>query len=357
MRTRFFRAIVLGGALPTLAACGGGGHPQQSASNPTVQLTLSPTTVMRGGRVRISWSSSDATACVASGAWSGDQERSGAAMSPALTKSVDIFSLRCIGPGGSARASAVVTVPGGRESGLDFQGSASTTGTVRFRFTKPLRIYPATYIWCVYVRSQPEYYTTFFWGNDGEFRWDKNRFSNSYYGAHPYPYPAPHFVAPEDVGPRHWEIAVAGLDVLSKETVEYGRWHVQALRVWSDTRGKHHEFYWDLPDTKRVIRHDESRRYGNKPPPKPTLTWGDAPWNPSNEIMNGVIRGIRIYSTLLSQRDMLSESSKPLSTRDGAAHVWYLNLDPTPEDIADQSGSANEPEWVGPERPLLWARH
>jgi hypothetical protein len=325
-------------------------------STPAVSTTLkaSPATVERGGTTQLTWSSAGAASCIASGAWSGNQPTSGSAQSSPLDDASNIFSLSCAGRDGSARSSIVVGARDGRQSGLDFPGSAATAGTVRFRFTKPLDIYPATYIWRVNLRSEAQYYTTFFWGNDGEFRWDEHGFPNSYYGAHPYPSPAPHFVAPQDVGPRYWEIAVAGLDVLSKQQVEYGRWHTQALRVWSDFLGKHHEFYWDLPDTNKVIRQRQPRSYGNKLPPRPALTWGDAPWNPSNEIMNGVIRGIQIYSTALSKDDLLAEAATPLSTAAGASHVWYVNLDPTPTDISDKSGAGHQPEWVGPERPQLW---
>jgi len=251
---------------------------------------------------------------------------------------------------------AIVQQMANKPSGLDFPGSAATKGTVRFRFTKPLAIYPATYIWRYYPRSQASYYTTFFWGNDGEFRWDGGK-SNTYYGAHPYPYPAPHFVPPEQIGPRYWEISVGGLDVLSKTTVDYNRWHTQALRVWADWLGrKHHEFYWDLPDTTKVIRHTESSDYGNKLPPAPALTFGDAPWNPSKEIMDGVLRGIQIYSAKLDVSDILTESTSPLTTKAGASAVWYVNLNPTPTDITDKSGAGHHPEWVGNERPALWTR-
>lgn len=334
-----------------ISACGGAAKP----GPPGVTLSATPATVASGGAANLRWSSSEATSCTASGAWTGTQPASGSISTQALTHASNVFSLLCTGSNGSTRASAVVAVPGGRELGLDFPGSAATTGTVRFRFTNPLDMYPATYIWRIYLRSQPEYYTTFFWGNDGEFRWDAKGFPNSYYGAHPYPYPAPNFVPREQVGPRYWEIAVAGLDVLSKQPVEYGRWHTQALRVWSNIFGKHHEFYWDLPDTTRMIEQDQPRSYGNKLPPKPALTWGDAPWAPSKEIMDGVIRGIQIYSTALSLDEVLTESTKPLSTPAGAAHVWYLNLDPTPTDISDKSGAGHHPEWVGSERPLPWA--
>jgi len=232
--------------------------------------------------------------------------------------------------------------------GLDFQGSAATTGTVRFRFTNPLAIYPATYIWRIKPRHQLGYYTTFFWGNDGDFVWGGPYGSDTYYGAHPYP-------PGSSTGSTHkWEIAAASRDFLSDEDVVYDIWYTQALRVWSDASGKHHEFYWDLPNTNRVIRVDLPPEYSNVYPPRPALTWGDAPWAPSNEILNGILRGIQVYSNTLSVAEIQSEITTPLSTPTGATSIWYLNLDPTPTDIADKSGNGHDPEWVGPERPLLW---
>jgi hypothetical protein len=232
---------------------------------------------------------------------------------------------------------------------LNFPGSAATTGTVRFEFVNPLAIYPATYIWRVYPRQQAGYYTTFFWGNaNGYFGWN-NGTPDTFYGAHPYPQPPPS-------GTSHkWEIATDyGSDVLSAEDVVYDRWYTQALVAWSDSAGKHTVFYWDLPDTSKKIVNVASTNFGNLNPPRPALTWGDAPWAPSNEIMNGVIRGIQIYSNQLSVGDVLAEVATPLSTSSGASNIWYLNLNPTPSDISDQSGKGHNPEWVGSEPAGLW---
>jgi hypothetical protein len=318
---------------------------------PTLTLSASPTSVPSGGSANLNWSSSNATSCTASGAWSGTRPTSGTASTGALTNTSNTFTLTCSGPGGSTNRSVSVTVQGsGTLSGLDFPGSAATSGTIRFRFTNPLlAIYPATYIWRVYPRQQAGYYTTFFWGNDGEFDWGGVYGADTFYGAHPYP-------PGGSTGTTHkWEIAALAHDFLSSEDVVYNRWYTQALRVWSDGSGKHHEFYWDLPNTSRVIRVDLPGDYGNINPPNPALTWGDAPWAPSNEIMNGVIRGIQIYSTSLSVSDILSESSAPMSTAPGTSNIWYLNLNPTPTDISDKSGQGHHPQWVGSERPRLWS--
>ena len=299
----------------------------------------------------MTWSSVDATSCEASGAWSGTKPTSGSASTGTLTAPDNTFNLACVGSGGSTTRSVVVTVSSGDGTqgfGLDFPGSAATTGTIRFRFTNPLSMYPATYIWKVRPRQQSGYYTTFFWGNDGPFWWD-NGSPNSYYGAHPYPSPPPN-------GAQRWEIATdRGGDFLSAESVAFDRWYTQALRVWSDGAGKHHEFYWDLPNTSHVIKVDVPGDFANIAPPNPALTWGDAPWNPSNEIMNGVIRGIQIYAAQLSVADVVAESSAPLSTNAGATKVWYMNLNPTPTDISDKSGAGHDPAWVGSERPRLWS--
>lgn len=249
-----------------------------------------------------------------------------------------------------------VTVTEGTIFGLDFPGSAAVATTMRFRFLNPLAIYPATYIWRAYPRRQAGYYTAFFWGNDdgqenlNTFLWI-NGGADSYYGAHPYPNPPPN-------GTEHnWEVSVEQNDYQNGAVV-YDRWYTQALRVWSDASGKHHEFYWDLPNTgaaHRVTRTSPTT-WGNVNPPVPTLTWGDAPWAPGNEVWNGILRGIQVYSANLSVAEILSEATSPLSTSAGAGNIWYLNLDPTPSDISDKSGRGHNPAWVGNLRPSLWSQ-
>jgi hypothetical protein len=244
--------------------------------------------------------------------------------------------------------------PAGTGSGLDFPGSAAVATTMRFRFLNPLAIYPATYIWRAYPRQQSGYYTAFFWGNDdgqenlNTFLWKSGK-ADSYYGAHPYPNPPPN-------GTNHrWEIAILQDDFVNG-TVVYNRWYTQALRVWADASGKHHEFYWDLPnaDASHRVTWTAPTSYGNTNPPVPALTWGDAPWNPGKEVWDGILRGIQIYSTNLSVSEILTEANSPLSTAAGATNIWYLNLNPTPDDISDKSGHGHDPAWVEGEHPALW---
>jgi hypothetical protein len=262
----------------------------------------------------------------------------------------------CGGSDDAVRSPAASSNPPGQISGLSFPGSARVATTMRFRFLDPLAIYPATYIWRVYPRRQAGYYTAFFWGNDDgqgnlkTFLWvDGAREADTYYGAHPYPNPPPN-------GTSHdWEISIRQADPVNGAVV-YDRWYTQAFRAWSNERGKHHEFYWDLPklDTRHRVAVTVGREYGNTNPPVPALTWGDAPWNPGREVWCGMLRGIQVYSGKLSISDILVEARTPLSTRNGAAGIWYLNLNPTPGDISDTSGRGHNPEWVGRERPGLW---
>ena len=102
-----------------------------------------------------------------------------------------------------------------------------------------------------------------------------------------------------------------------------------------------------------TTRHQPQHLFFN--PPAPALTWGDAPWAPGNEVWNGVLRGIQVYSGLLTTSEMLSEANAPLSTASGANTIWYLNMNPTPTDISDKSGKGHNPSWVGSERPALYS--
>ena len=111
----------------TLSCTGAGGSAQQSATitisavppppAPTVTLTANPLTVTSGGSSQLTWSSTNATSCTASGAWSGSKATSGSQSTGALTM-LSIYTLSCTGAGGSAQASATVDVtpPAGNSS-------------------------------------------------------------------------------------------------------------------------------------------------------------------------------------------------------------------------------------------------
>ena len=307
-----------------------------------------------GSSATLSWSSTNATSCSAGGSWSGSKSTSGSASTGALS-ATSTFTLLCSGPGGSTSQSVtvVVTAATGPITALDFPSNGSTSADVRFRFTGAnlLPMYPATYIWRVKLRHQLGYYTTFFWGPDGAFT------GKDFYGAHPYP-----DGGGSSTSTHKWELSIDGRDYVNdaggnSTQLGYDVWRTQALRVWDSGSAKVHEFYWDLPDTSKVIRISVDRSYGSSPPSNSALNFGDAPWSLGNERLSGLLRGIQLYSSALTVADILAESGTPLSTSAGNNSVWYLNLNPTPSDISDKSGKGHNPAWVSTARPAAWTEN
>jgi hypothetical protein len=113
------RTLLLALPVLALAACGGATEPVTASGSsgstppptPTVSLAASPNSVTSNGSSTLTWSSTDASSCVASGAWSGSLAASGSQSSGALT-ATSSYSITCTGLGGSATASATVTVSG-----------------------------------------------------------------------------------------------------------------------------------------------------------------------------------------------------------------------------------------------------
>jgi hypothetical protein len=75
----------------------------------TVTLRASPTTVAYGQTTTLSWSSSHADSCQASGAWSGEKSMTGSELTAGLPAE-SAFTLTCSGAGGSASDSVTIAV-------------------------------------------------------------------------------------------------------------------------------------------------------------------------------------------------------------------------------------------------------
>lgn len=76
---------------------------------PVVTLTATPASVTNGQSTSLQWSATDATACTASGGWSGTKSVSGTQQTMALVANTT-FDIECVGPGGRDVASVTVTV-------------------------------------------------------------------------------------------------------------------------------------------------------------------------------------------------------------------------------------------------------
>jgi len=110
----------------TLQCTGSGGNITRSATvtvsgtptpAPTVDLNVSPTNIAVGASSTLSWTSTNATSCTASGGWTGSKQMQGSESTGALNNSAT-YTLTCTGAGGSGSDSATVTVvPGGGGGG------------------------------------------------------------------------------------------------------------------------------------------------------------------------------------------------------------------------------------------------
>jgi hypothetical protein len=113
MRHTVIRAAVVSFGVSLLSACGGGGGGGgQSTPAPTVALTANPATITAGQSTTLTWSSTNATSCTASGGWSGARATSGTEQVGSISATTT-FTLACTGAGGSGNQSATVTVTGG----------------------------------------------------------------------------------------------------------------------------------------------------------------------------------------------------------------------------------------------------
>ncbi|MBS0375186.1 MAG: hypothetical protein JSR73_11450 [Proteobacteria bacterium] len=101
-----------------------------SVAAPTVSLSATPASVSAGSSAMLSWTSTGASACTASGGWSGSQPVSSSGTSVGPLSATTTYTLQCTGLGGSASASATVTVAaagggGGGGGALGLEGLLS----------------------------------------------------------------------------------------------------------------------------------------------------------------------------------------------------------------------------------------
>jgi hypothetical protein len=77
---------------------------------PTVAISVQPSAIVAGNTATVTWTSTNATACTAGGAWNGTLAASGSQNITPVVAGSFIYSLTCSGIGGSTTASAPFTV-------------------------------------------------------------------------------------------------------------------------------------------------------------------------------------------------------------------------------------------------------
>jgi hypothetical protein len=123
----------------SLTCTGPGGASTSAAATvavvpvPTISLMANPQSIAAGGIATLTWTSTNATSCTASGAWSGAQSTSGTLGTGALSASAT-YSLVCGGLGGTSNTvSATVTVGYGGAVSVS-PGSAAITQSQTLQF-------------------------------------------------------------------------------------------------------------------------------------------------------------------------------------------------------------------------------
>jgi len=81
-----------------LSSCGGygGGGSSMPPPTPTITLGVEPTTIVAGQSATLTWSSTNASSCTASGAWSGNEPTSGSMVVTPTTTGTTTYTLTCV---------------------------------------------------------------------------------------------------------------------------------------------------------------------------------------------------------------------------------------------------------------------
>jgi hypothetical protein len=95
-----------------------------TAPKPTATISVAPTSITEGSSATLTWSSTNASACTASGAWSGAQHTSGTQSVTPTSTGTQSYALSCSGAGGTADATTSLAVSAQSSTG----GGGGSTG-------------------------------------------------------------------------------------------------------------------------------------------------------------------------------------------------------------------------------------
>lgn len=260
----------------------------------------------------------------------------------------------------TTRSNIITATPTAAASltGLDFIGnvnypSASPATGLLWRSgvsaVAPPARQPMTYFQRVFPRDQMNaartlqtggYYSGLFYA---QWQTSWNPGNLRYYGMHPYPDNG-------ETAPYYWEVSWSAADQYDTNPgspayglLEFERWFDQVMII----NGLNYKYYWDWPNLDRLIEVTEDH---TTEPSDPAIAVGFAPWAQEHECYSGVIRRQHFYTAAMTLQEVADHLATPGTFYD----PWYINLDPTPDDISDKSGSNRHPAWLNANRPLLW---
>ena len=105
---RLLVPVIAAATVLLLVSCGSGSGAKPAP--PTASLTASKAAINTGQEATLTWSSTNATSCTATGGWSGELAASGTQSTGALDNDTD-FSLTCTGAGGTSTAATTTVAP------------------------------------------------------------------------------------------------------------------------------------------------------------------------------------------------------------------------------------------------------
>jgi len=231
-----------------------------------------------------------------------------------------------------------------------------------------------TVIWQSTYRQQSGYYAET-WHTSYDGTWHGSTYE---FGCHPYPTNGSIDGAGQSTGgtggtgsAHYHEIAGLGANDFiaspgrSPLQVVNGTalWHARTCQVIGGTTLRH--TYWpDLIGHPSMSIVQDISLASLATPTTPVFLFGCSPWtagsggSSNQETPSGMMRGFALFSTALSQADILSElasSGNSAVTSAGQPSVWYINKNPTPTDISDKSGAGHSPTWANANRPQLYS--
>lgn len=266
-------------------------------------------------------------------------------------------------------------------TGLTFLENASPNSDIRLVWSGD-NLLPRTahtFLWkSLYLQQTGYYATTWHAHNDGSFHADSYE-----YGCHPFPcdgeFDSGTGQATGGTGGSgtvhyHEQAGFAGVDCISSPSGANGGAHLVTKGVWRwyarqcfiSGANIVHRYYRNLEND--LTDYIETTRLLSAltTPSAPAFYFGCSDWRVglpfdatgNDESPYGHHRSFAAFSsgalTASECQQELASDSNSAQTAAGIASVWYINKNPTPDDVSDKSGAGHSPSWANARRPTLW---